>query len=133
MKPMKKKPLGARLIARSDCKTCHNTYIKTVGPAYLDIAKKYRNTAENAVMLVNKVKNGGAGNWGEAAMSAHPDLDEVDIKNMVSYIMDLDKADEANQQAMAATKLEDVELIKGDESIVPTDMNLGAIGKRFYF
>ena len=127
------KPLGARLIARSDCKTCHNTYVKTVGPAYLEIAKKYSNTSENTAMLVSKVKNGGAGNWGEAAMSAHPDLDEVDIKNMVSYIMDLDKADEANQQAMAATKLEDVDLIEGDKSIVPTDMNLGAIGNVFIF
>ena len=76
------KPLGARLIARSDCKTCHNTYVKTVGPSYLDIAKKYMFTDENVAMLVNKVKNGGAGNWGEAAMSAHPDLDEVDVKNL---------------------------------------------------
>ena len=127
------KPLGARLIARSDCKTCHNTYVKTVGPSYLDIAKKYMNTDENVAMLVKKVKNGGAGNWGEAAMSAHPDLDDVDVKNMVSYIMDLDKADEANQKAMAATKVGDVDLIKGEEGIVPADMNLGAIGKVFMF
>jgi len=127
------KPLGARLIARSDCKTCHNTYVKTVGPSYLDIAKKYINSDENVAMLVKKVKNGGAGNWGEAAMSAHPDLDEADIKNMVSYIMDLDKEEEANQKAMTATKIADEDLIKGDESIVPTDMNLGAIGKVFMF
>jgi len=127
------KPLGARLIARSDCKSCHNTYVKTVGPAYLDIAKKYRNTDENVAMLVSKVKNGGAGNWGEAAMSAHPELDVVDIKNMVSYIMDLDKAEEANQIALEATKVEDANLIAGDESVVPADMNLGAIGKIFVF
>jgi len=127
------KPLGARLIARSDCKTCHNTYVKTVGPSYLDIAKKYMFTDENVAMLVNKVKNGGAGNWGEAAMSAHPDLDEVDVKNMIDYIMNLDKVEEANQKAMAATKVADEDLIKGDASIIPAEMNLGAIGNVFVF
>ncbi len=127
------KPLGARLIARSDCKTCHNTYVKTVGPSYLDIAKKYMNTEDNVAMLVNKVKNGGAGNWGEAAMSAHPDLDAVDVKNMVSYIMELDKAEEANQKAMAATKVADAELIKGDDSIIPEELSIGSIGKVFTF
>jgi len=127
------KPLGARLIARSDCKTCHNTYVKTVGPSYLDIAKKYPNTDENVVMLVKKVKNGGAGNWGEAAMSAHPELDVVDVKNMIGYIMDLDKADEANQKAMAATDVSDVDLMKGEEGIVPADMNLGAIGNVYLY
>ncbi|MFK7981688.1 MAG: family 16 glycoside hydrolase [Saprospiraceae bacterium] len=127
------KPLGARLIARSDCKTCHNTYVKTVGPSYLDIAKKYRYTDENVTMLVNKVQNGGAGNWGEAAMSAHPDLDVADVKNMVSYIMDLDKAEEANQIAMEATKIATTDLVKGDESIQANEMSIGSIGKVITF
>lgn len=127
------KPLGARLIARSDCKSCHNTYVKTVGPAYADIAKKYDNTAANVEMLIKKVKNGGAGNWGEAAMSAHPELDEVDIKNMVNYIMELDKDEEANLKAMAAAEVDESELTKGDESIVPEEMALGAIGKVIKF
>ena len=34
-------PLGAKLIAKTDCPTCHNTYSQTVGPAYIDIAKRY--------------------------------------------------------------------------------------------
>jgi len=130
---VEEKPLGARLIARSDCKTCHNTYVKTVGPAYLDIAKKYRNTDENVALLINKIKNGGGGNWGEAVMSAHPDLDEADVKNMVSYIMDLDKTEEANQIALEATKIEEADLIKGDENIRPNEMSIGSIGKVFTF
>lgn len=88
-------PLGFRLIARSDCKTCHNTYVKTIGPSYTDIAKKYLHTPENTAMLVQKVKLGGAGVWGEALMSAHPDLPEADIIAMVDYIMALDAEEEA--------------------------------------
>ncbi|MEM1119075.1 MAG: PA14 domain-containing protein, partial [Bacteroidota bacterium] len=127
------KPLGARLIARSDCKSCHNTYVKTVGPSYLDIAKKYEHSDANVAMLVKKVKNGGSGNWGEAAMSAHPELDEVDIKNMVRYIMDLDKEEEANQKAMAATQVDVNDLQQGDDSVNPNEMAIGSIGKVFVF
>ena len=128
------RPLGYRLIARSDCKTCHNTYIQTVGPSYLDIAKKYMFTDENVATLVKKIKNGGAGNWGEAAMSAHPELDELDIKNMVNYIMELDIEEEANLKAMATSSApEEKELIKGDENIESKEMAIGSIGKVIVF
>ncbi|MEL6635601.1 MAG: family 16 glycoside hydrolase, partial [Bacteroidota bacterium] len=88
------RPEGYQLIARNDCKTCHNTYRKTIGPAYVEVAKKYRNTATNVEMLVQKVKVGGSGVWGEQVMNAHPDLDEADIQAMVEYIMELDAEEE---------------------------------------
>ncbi len=112
-------PLGYRLIARNDCKTCHNTNVKTIGPAYIDVAKKYRNTEENIAMLVGKVIKGGAGVWGKTVMNAHPNIPETDIKAMVQYIMDLDKEEEAeivaienaetplNIDALAASEVED--------------------------
>lgn len=90
-------PLGMRLISSNDCKTCHNTYVKTIGPSYVDVAKKYSNTADNVAMLVGKVINGGAGVWGEAAMTAHPDVPEADIREMINYIMSLDAEEEAAQ------------------------------------
>ena len=88
-------PLGMRLIARSDCKTCHNTYVKTIGPSYVDVAKKYQNTPDNLALLVGKVINGGAGVWGEAAMTAHLDVPATDIAEMVKYILSLDAEEEA--------------------------------------
>ena len=33
---------GARLIAKNDCKTCHNKNVKTIGPAYVAIAKNIK-------------------------------------------------------------------------------------------
>ncbi len=88
-------PLGLRVIARNDCKTCHNTYVATVGPSYVDVAKKYRNTPDNIAMLVAKVRNGGSGVWGQAAMTPHADLPDNDLNIMVSYIMSLDSVEEA--------------------------------------
>ena len=124
--------LGLRLINRSDCKTCHNPHIKTIGPAYVDIARKYTNTPANNQLLVSKVKNGGAGVWGEAAMSAHPGLDEVDIKEMVGYIMGMDAEEEKEMLAMAKTKVpEDSDLVSGDDTVKDSDMIPGAIVKAY--
>jgi cytochrome c len=81
---------GLALIERSDCKTCHNEAVKTIGPAYVDIAKKYKFTPLQVQNLARKVMNGGAGVWGEVAMTAHPDLKMEDAVEMVNYIMTLD-------------------------------------------
>ena len=90
-------PEGLKIIARSDCKTCHNKNLQTIGPAYTAIAKKYKNTPENISMLSNKVKVGGSGVWGEQAMTPHADLLDEDIQSMVTYIMSLDDDTEAQE------------------------------------
>ncbi|RAV98138.1 family 16 glycoside hydrolase [Pseudochryseolinea flava] len=81
---------GASLIETSDCKTCHNEKVKTVGPAYLDIAKKYASTEANLNTLAEKVIDGGSGNWGAVPMSAHPDLTPEDAAKMITYVLSLD-------------------------------------------
>jgi cytochrome c len=75
------------LIDGSDCMACHAITTKINGPSYQQIAGKY-NTGD-IPMLVSKIKNGGAGVWGETPMAAHPQLEEADITEMVKYIMSL--------------------------------------------
>jgi len=82
-------PLGLQLINKNDCRSCHNEEVKTVGPSYLSIAKRYNNTAVNVAALKMKIKLGGAGNWGKSVMNAHPDLEEDQLAAMVFYIMKL--------------------------------------------
>jgi len=91
-------PEGARLIARNDCKTCHNKNVKTIGPAYVDVAKRYTNNEDNIKMLVAKVTNGGSGVWGSQIMNAHPDLSQYDITKMIEYVMSLDADTEGNKE-----------------------------------
>ena len=38
---------------------------------------------------LEKVKNGGSGVWGQTPMAAHPQLSEMEITEMVKYIMSL--------------------------------------------
>ena len=86
-----KDTLGAALIEKNDCLTCHKLDQKVIGPAYIDVANKY--TASPAVIdtLANKIIKGGSGNWGNIAMSPHPNLSMTDAQAMVKYILSLKK------------------------------------------
>ncbi|MDQ3017144.1 MAG: PA14 domain-containing protein, partial [Bacteroidota bacterium] len=86
-------PLGERLIAKNDCKTCHNAMVQTIGPAYKQIAERYPMQEEEVTRLANKVIAGGAGIWGTQVMSAHPELPKSDAMEMVRYILSLDITD----------------------------------------
>lgn len=80
---------GLALVAKSDCFTCHKINEKVVGPAYADVAAKYPATEANIDTLANKVIRGGSGNWGNVAMTPHPQLSLDDAKLMVKYVLSL--------------------------------------------
>jgi cytochrome c len=86
-----KDTLGEALIQKNDCLSCHKLDQKIIGPAYNDVANKY--TASPAVIdtLANKIIKGGSGNWGNIAMSPHPNLSLTDAREMVKYILSLKK------------------------------------------
>jgi len=92
------------LIAASDCKACHALNNKSVGPAFVEIAKRYANDGNAPAKLAKKIINGGAGNWGEHAMSAHPQITLSAAKEMVSYILQLaTESDGRNTQILPGT------------------------------
>ncbi|WP_184549655.1 c-type cytochrome [Mucilaginibacter sp. FT3.2] len=82
---------GEKLLAANDCGTCHKVDTKVIGPAFQDIAKKYDASDANVDMLAKKVIDGGSGNWGTMAMTAHPGLAQGDAKEIVKYILSLKK------------------------------------------
>ncbi len=80
--------IGAGLIEKSDCKSCHIFDKHAVGPSFIEISNKYKK--EKPVdKLVDKVIKGGAGVWGPHAMSAHPQLKREEVGEMVKYILSL--------------------------------------------
>lgn len=83
--------IGKNLIEASDCKSCHQYDKTSIGPSYAVVAEKYSNSSENKNYLVGKIINGGAGVWGDHAMSAHPQLSAADAKRMVDYILNMDE------------------------------------------
>ena len=81
---------GKNLVAGSDCKSCHAMNVKSIGPAWMDVSKRYSPAGESAVpMLAKKVVTGGNGNWGKNVMSAHPQHSEAETADMVRYILSL--------------------------------------------
>ena len=80
---------GQLLIAESDCKSCHLTDQRSAGPAYLDIARKYKGETGALEKLASKIIKGGSGVWGDVAMAAHPQIKQEDAIQMVTYILSL--------------------------------------------
>ncbi|MBE9602836.1 c-type cytochrome [Pedobacter sp. MC2016-24] len=80
---------GEKLIAKSDCIGCHNKVQKVIGPAYVDIAKKYPLNDENVNHLADKIISGGKGVWGEVPMTPHANMSKEEAKEMVTYILSL--------------------------------------------
>ena len=81
--------LGKSLMANSDCHACHQEAQKSVGPSYVDIAKKYAKDKNAVSYLTDKIIKGGGGVWGEHVMAAHPQLSKSETNQMVKYILSL--------------------------------------------
>src|SRR5690349_21663167 len=50
---------GEKLVAKSDCFTCHKLNDASTGPSYISVSEKYENTPENQEKLASKVISGG--------------------------------------------------------------------------
>lgn len=86
---------GLSLIEGNDCKACHSIEKKSIGPAYKQVALKYKGDAGAAERLTKKVIAGGSGVWGDVAMSAHPQLTQAVAREMVGYILSLAETKQA--------------------------------------
>jgi cytochrome c len=75
------------LAKKSNCLACHMVDKKLVGPAYQDVAKKYKGQADAEGKLVAKVKAGGVGVWGNIPMPANTAVKEDDIKTLVKWVL----------------------------------------------
>ncbi len=79
------------LLKKYACTACHSIDKKLVGPAYHDVAAKYRGDAKAAAMLMEKVKKGSVGTWGQVPMPPNAAVPDADIKTLVTYILALKK------------------------------------------
>lgn len=80
------------LAKKHGCIACHQIEGKKIGPAWTDIAKKYKGDAGAEAKLEGKVAKGGAGVWGTMPMPPNaPKVPATDIKTLVQFIMGLAK------------------------------------------
>jgi cytochrome c5 len=79
------------LMQKDGCAACHGVDKKIVGPAYQDVAAKYKGDKDAAAKLAQKVKAGGSGVWGSVPMPSNAQVSDADIKLLVSWILTLKK------------------------------------------
>jgi len=77
------------LLKKHNCVACHQVDKKSVGPAYQEVAKKYKGQKDAAAKLAEKVKKGGQGVWGKVPMPPNAAVSDADIKQLVAYILSL--------------------------------------------
>ena len=74
---------------KAGCMACHAMDKKMVGPAFKDIAAKYKGQGDAVAKLSDKVRKGGAGVWGPIPMPPNPadKISDGDLKDVVGWIL----------------------------------------------
>jgi cytochrome c len=75
------------LLKKYVCIACHQADAKTVGPAYKEVAAKYRGSEDAEEMLFDKVKNGGVGVWGQVPMPPNATVPDAELHAMITWIL----------------------------------------------
>jgi cytochrome c len=75
------------LATAKNCLACHSVDKKVVGPAYKDVAAKYRGDKSAPARLAAKVMEGGGGVWGVVKMPSNPQVSEAEAKKLVAWVL----------------------------------------------
>lgn len=76
---------------KNECNACHAIDKKVVGPAWTDVARKYKGDAAAKAKLTTKILKGGGGVWGAMPMPGNPKLSEADAGMLANFILGLAK------------------------------------------
>jgi cytochrome c len=80
--------LPDQMAAKYGCTGCHAVDHKVVGPSFNDVAAKYRGQDVEAA-LVEKIRKGGSGVWGQIPMTPNPQVPERELHTIVKWILTL--------------------------------------------
>jgi cytochrome c len=77
------------LAKKDGCTVCHAIDKKLVGPPLKEVAEKYRGDKSAEDKLVEKIKKGGMGVWGQIPMPPNPQVNDQEAKALVKWILSL--------------------------------------------
>jgi cytochrome c len=81
---------GLALMKQSDCFNCHAVETKVVGPAFLDVANKYRGQPGALDASVQRVIKGSSRVWSEVPMLPHEAFTTDQVQLMVRWVFGLE-------------------------------------------
>lgn len=70
------------------CTACHAVKTKLVGPAYADVAKKYKSDKEAPDKLVTSIIKGSSGKFGPVPMPPNK-VTEEEAKKLAAWVLSL--------------------------------------------
>jgi cytochrome c len=79
------------LLTRNACTACHATNNRVVGPAFIEVAEKYRSRSDAIEVLTRKIRSGGTGTWGPASMPPQPALKDDELATLARWILSVAK------------------------------------------
>jgi cytochrome c551/c552 len=69
------------------CFACHAVDKRVVGPAFQEVAARYKGQPDAEARLLDKLRKGGSGAWGSIPMPANGDLAETDARTLIRWIL----------------------------------------------
>lgn len=86
-------PPGLKLIRQSGCLNCHASHRPLVGPAFVEVANKYRDQGDALEKSIERVQKGSTGVWGKVPMLPHSHRTREEIQTMVQYVYSVKASD----------------------------------------
>lgn len=80
---------SAELAKQKNCLACHAADKKLVGPAYREVAAKYKADKNAQVTLAKKIREGGVGVWGQIPMPANPQVSEQEAQTLAKWVLSM--------------------------------------------
>jgi len=77
------------LAKKSGCGGCHAIDKKILGPAWQEVANKYKGDADAVAKLSGSITKGSKDKWGAVPMPAQPKLSEAEATELAGFIMGL--------------------------------------------
>lgn len=75
------------LAKKNNCTACHAIDKKVVGPAFKDVAAKYKGDAGAKAKLATKIIKGGSGSFGPMPMPANPKISQADAEALADFVL----------------------------------------------
>lgn len=77
------------LASAKNCMTCHRVDKKVLGPAFKEVASKYKGDKTATDRLATKIMQGGSGVWGSAYMPKNGQVNEAEAKKLAAWVLSL--------------------------------------------
>jgi cytochrome c len=75
------------LAKKNGCTGCHAMASALVGPAFKDVAAKYADQADAKDQLIQSIRQGSSGKWGQMPMPPQAQLSASDSQKLALWVL----------------------------------------------